>query len=524
MPRLASELVFGFVYGVGTDVDPVITVLKDYLKQYKYQTHDFRISEYLKSASTGIEINTTTTYDRMSTLMDAGNRVRTDFQSGDVLAITAVRDIASKRKLDEKNNPKPSWETAHLVRSLKTPEEVRLLREIYRPGFFLIGIASDDDEQVEYLSRRKGLTEEQARQIMARDQDEEMPFGQRTRDTFYLADVFVQSKQGRFSDQLDRFIELVFGHPFKTPRREEQAMFMAYAAAARSAQLGRQVGAAVATPNGEVVAVGCNEVPSPSGGSYWENDTCDQRDHRRSIDSNFEHRSKIVRSIQNGLTDHLLDEVIFLKIEKELTKTPNPDSEKLLEDLRKRKINETQVSGKIHSSELKDITEYGRAVHAEMDALLTCTRLGIGVKGLHLFTTTFPCHNCTRHIIAAGITKVTYIEPYPKSKAADLHQDAITFEDVEHGTATQNQRIPFVPFVGVGPRRYLDLFSLELSTGSAIRRKDESGKPVEIIREQQRPRVSMLPYDYLESEVKLLDEHKLLFDKLNGVGNEQRGK
>jgi deoxycytidylate deaminase len=82
--------------------------------------------------------------------------------------------------------------------------------------------------------------------IIQRDQDEKLDYGQRTRDTFYLADVFVELTQERYKKQLERFLELVFGHPFKTPTREEHAMFMAYASAARSASLSRQVGAAVA--------------------------------------------------------------------------------------------------------------------------------------------------------------------------------------------------------------------------------------------------------------------------------------
>jgi len=73
----------------------------------------------------------------------------------------------------------------------KTPEEVSLLREVYRPGFFLIGIASNDDEQHRYLTKVKGLSDDEAQEIVQRDQDERLDYGQRTRDTFYLADVFV---------------------------------------------------------------------------------------------------------------------------------------------------------------------------------------------------------------------------------------------------------------------------------------------------------------------------------------------
>jgi deoxycytidylate deaminase len=178
---------------------------------------------------------------------------------------------------------------------------------------------------------------------------------------------------------------------------------------------------------------------------------------------------------------------------------------------------ETSVKQAVRSSELKDITEYGRAVHAEMDALLTCARLGISVKGKRLLTTTFPCHNCTRHIIAAGLSRVTYIEPYPKSRAADLHKDAICFDLDE---AERSRRIPFVPFVGVGPRRYLDLFSLELSTGAKVVRSDNDGKAIFPERAARLPRVLMLPFSYLERETKLLQEHEDVINKLEGNSHE----
>ena len=111
------------------------------------------------------------------------------------------------------------------------------------------------------------------------------------------------------------------------------------------------------------------------------------------------------------------------------------------------------------------ITEFGRSVHAEMEALLACARSGRSARDATLYTTTFPCHNCTRHLIAAGISKVIYIEPYAKSKASDLHPDEISVDWEEEG------KLPFLPFVGVGPRRYFDLFSLTLSTGYPVERK-----------------------------------------------------
>ena len=57
-------------------------------------------------------------------------------------------------------------------------------------------------------------------------------------------------------------------------------------AALRSLDLSRQVGAALVTKAGEIIALGCNEVPSPNGGLYWVGDPNEDRDYKRFEDQN----------------------------------------------------------------------------------------------------------------------------------------------------------------------------------------------------------------------------------------------
>jgi cytidine deaminase len=57
------------------------------------------------------------------------------------------------------------------------------------------------------------------------------------------------------------------------------------------------------------------------------------------------------------------------------------------------------------------------------------------------------------HIVAAGIRRVVYLEPYPKSYASDLHRDSIA---VDHDGVTE--KVKFDSFIGVSPYRYRDLF------------------------------------------------------------------
>jgi deoxycytidylate deaminase len=514
----SSELVFGFVYPIGTSVDPVIGTLKNYLQQYGYQSHDYRISNQLRQMKLTTSFDDQSPFGKSDALIKAGNEARAIAKDDSILAVFAVEDIGSRRLSDESGKPAAMPRTAHLVRSLKRREEVAILRETYKSGFYLIGIANDDDAQEEYLHKELGMQLDQARKLIERDQNEDLLHGQRTRETFYLADVFIQANEDQYKGQICRFLELVFGHPSVTPRRNEHAMFLAYASAARSAQSGRQVGAAIATPEGDILAVGMNEVPSPVGGVYWDGDDPDFRDHNFEVDSNAAERQAIAKDIIEKLKPGIVN---VEKLEGLITGIFQQSGVEVPGNLGRRLRNELiaenglidveSAMAAIEKSKLRSITEYGRAVHGEMDAILTCARLGISVRGKDLYVTTFPCHNCTRHIIASGIRRVYYVEPYPKSKARDLHSDAICFDEEE---AEREGKIPFLPYVGIGPRRYLDFFSMELSSGGEVKRKDNENKPCKPSKNECTPRVFLDPDSYLDSEERLRKDFDLVLKEL----------
>ena len=93
--------------------------------------------------------------------------------------------------------------------------------------------------------------------------------------------------------------------------------------------------------------------------------------------------------------------------------------------------------------------DYIRAVHAEVAAITDAARHGSSTKATELFTTTFPCHDCAKHIVAAGIMRVVYVEPYPKSLVADLYSDSITVD----GDSECGDKVRMHPFVGIAPKR-----------------------------------------------------------------------
>lgn len=53
-----------------------------------------------------------------------------------------------------------------------------------------------------------------------------------------------------------------------------------------------------------------------------------------------------------------------------------------------------------------------RTIHAEANAILQCAKLGVSSNGTTMYVTHFPCLNCTKLIIQAGIKKICYNEKY----------------------------------------------------------------------------------------------------------------
>ena len=53
-----------------------------------------------------------------------------------------------------------------------------------------------------------------------------------------------------------------------------------------------------------------------------------------------------------------------------------------------------------------------RTIHAEINAILQCSKFGVGTEGATIYVTHFPCLNCTKSIIQAGIKEICYANDY----------------------------------------------------------------------------------------------------------------
>lgn len=73
------------------------------------------------------------------------------------------------------------------------------------------------------------------------------------------------------------------------------------------------------------------------------------------------------------------------------------------------------VSGETHCIDEGCLIQEGhcvRTIHAEVNAVLQCAKYGIATQGSEVYVTHFPCLNCTKTLIQAGIKRVNYIEDY----------------------------------------------------------------------------------------------------------------
>ena len=482
-----SEIVIALICPLGTNIEMVLDELSTELSEYSYSSSIHRLSDFFAEVG-GTDFSDLPFDERLDAAMTAGNELRARWGQGDALALRAIADIVATREEesdevigagDDQAGEEPLagylGRHAYILRSLKTQDEVKMLRAVYGTRLFLIAAYAPDEVRLDYLGEeiRKSRHSNDPttwshlpKALIDRDwaEEEQLHGGQDVVGTYQQADFFINATNAA-STKADviRTLEILFGHPFRTPTRDEFGQFAAQGAALRSSELGRQVGAAICGSSGAVIALGTNEVPKPGGGAYWEGDPEDE-DFREfkfaKRDTNRVHQDELANELTASIKRDLL-----IRVEAESGKEAAERIAGQVESLG------SIVGESIRDGALRNLTEFGRAVHAEMDALLDAARRGVSVEGATLYTSTFPCHNCARHIIAAGITRVVYVSPYAKSKAESLHSDALVV-----ASADPEGRVSFEPFVGVAPRRYMVAFDAAARERLGHqRRKDADG-------------------------------------------------
>jgi cytidine deaminase len=469
-----NELIIALVAAVGTDVGMVVEEVGIELSEYEYEAIPLRLSDYLAEEAGESFFDEKPFDEAVWDAMTAGDALREKWARGDALALHAIGQIVlTRNERARAENPDagqgydaPALDrVAFVLRSLKTQDELATLRAVYGPRLVVIAAYSPKKQRIAHLktqiegsrgTRKRRTWVHTPEELVERDEKEEGKGGQDVSGTFHRADFFVRG-WGRDVVRADiqRTMEILFGSPFRTPTRDEHGQYLAAGAALRSAEFGRQVGAAIATSDGSIIAVGTNEVPKAGGGSHWEEDGKGDRDFEiGDVDTNRKQFDELAEKLADRI-DKRTAELNKAMVEIDAEESPDASVAGALDAVRT--VLREGLSGDLRAGGLKDLTEFGRAVHAEMNAMLDAARRGVPVQGATLHTTTFPCHNCARHIVAAGIARVVFIEPYTKSRAEQLHSDAIAIAPATPPTPPTD-KLSFVPFVGVAPRRYREMF------------------------------------------------------------------
>jgi deoxycytidylate deaminase len=466
---IANELVFAVVGPVGSGTSEIADSLKVLLEKTGYHVEIVKARELLEkeAGKRGKDLKNGSKIEQSGLLQDLGDQIRSDAVDNAAVAVGLVGSIRRLRakiqnsELKEGSPIEPDGaKRAYILDSLRHPHEVVLLRRIYQEAFYLIGVFCHEEERLVRLKDDKysDSSSDAILKFMDRDQNAPEAHGQKVADTFHLADFFVDNTTHRFGkvgkkkeenrdwdipDQLGRLIDILTRTKVVTPTPSETGMFHAFGAKMRSSCLSRQVGASLIDASGALVATGTNEVPRAGGGVYGDF-VAGVGEHGKSKSQDFRcfvhHRYCSNTREQNDMIAQLFSSIEELK------------GIKLDDDLTKR----------VRKTKIGQILEFSRAVHAEMDALLSAARTGARTVHTHMFVTTFPCHNCARHIVAAGVVEVQYIEPYLKSQAIPLHGDAIVTNPknwlLPGKDNSKSANVLFRSFIGVAPRLYRRAF------------------------------------------------------------------
>lgn len=470
----ANELIFAVVGPVGSGTSEIAEALEELLRESGYDATVLKAREVIEEAAGKLDIPIPQTPEltKSTALQNAGDQVRFASKDNAAVAVGLVNLIRNRRAKKQGTEislgaviEPDGTRRAYILDSLRHPHEVALLRRVYQDAFCLIGIFCHEAERERRLREEKyrDASAVEIEEFMKRDENAPEAHGQKVADTFHLADYFVDNTVVRFikmggvkeenkewdvPDQLGRLVDILTHSRIIRPRPDEMGMFHAYGARMRSSCLSRQVGAALIDGSGSLIATGTNEVPRAGGGVYG-GVLAETTSGEPNADSDFR------CFVHNNCCSNTKEQNLIIK---ELFSSVAELKDILMNDDLLKRVRKTRIG---------QLIEFSRAVHAEMDALLSAARGGAKTVGTRLFVTTFPCHNCARHIVAAGVLEVQYIEPYLKSQAIPLHGDAIVTDPkswnrpeadklLAANGATPN--VLFRPFIGVAPRLYRRAF------------------------------------------------------------------
>lgn len=379
-----------------------------------------RLSSYIKS---DFETNNPGKTPSRNDLQTHGDAMRKGAHSG-ILAERAIEALANEPQVHERI----------VIDGIRNVTEIEQLRDRFGNRFFLFALECPISDRWARLEPQYENKFEDFKRDDLRDQNEDLEHGQQVRRCVDEADVLIDNNNDitltELRKKITEYAGLVLGTRYRYATPLETYMNLAYSSAHGSKCLKRQVGAVLVNANpgimGEVVGQGFNENPLGTQPCVEE----PLYGANPSKNTNGKCYRDIVR-----------DEA-FVQLAASGTFCPHCGNK--IAPLEKFgppwKCKHCEVNYEDYFWPERAIS-LCTAVHAEVAALLSAAGR---TKGTTLYTTTFPCLQCTEKIAQAGIGTVVFNEPYPDVRAAERLDIA---------------KITALRFEGVRSRRFDEIFS-----------------------------------------------------------------
>jgi deoxycytidylate deaminase/dephospho-CoA kinase len=404
---------------------------------YAYCSLSSPIHEYAKA--NGIKETT-------GNLQDIGNDFRRRLGCGYLVG------MAMTQLCQEKETGGLAQSVGIVVDGIRNTGEVDALQQL--PNFFLVSVQAETDVRKQRLigKGKKFKDEAEFDTADARDRDEHTRHGQQVKPCNYLSDIIVINEKEVSEDAqiphrqyirdviYDSYITLIEHVSKGLPPNERRAkpqealMTAAYVESKRSSCLKRKVGAVIASPTGDIIAAGHNDVPEASDPcltdpryGWCARDVIQERLGRQI--RNCPNCGKIVKIrgkcencgknfseyVNHCPTCHSSVDMVYV--------CPKCS----------RSVFTDFLAGS--SAETGKLLDLCRSLHAEENAILNLAKFGIHLPHFHrvnpedgkksleacsLFSTTFPCNLCANKIVTVGIKKVVYAEPYTMEEARNV--------------------------------------------------------------------------------------------------------
>jgi deoxycytidylate deaminase len=324
-----------------------------------------------------------------------------------------------------------------VIDGIRNLAEIDFLRDTFGNRFYLFALECPQSNRWERLRpsyERSGRSMTDFLSDDRRDRDEELEHGQQVQLCVDQADVLIDNSddvsQADLRTKLGDYAELVLGLQYRFAKPIEIYMNVAYSASHGSKCIKRQVGAVLvsALPNvmGEVVGQGFNENPLRTSPCIEEP----------------KYGADLQRRIPGKCYRDIVGQEGFVQLSESGVRCPKC-GEKI------RLLNPTGPPWRCVGCE-EDLERYFwperamtlcTAVHAEVAAILSAAGR---TKDTTLYSTTFPCFQCSEKITQAGITNIVFNEIYPDIRAAERLEIA---------------GINVLRFEGVRSRRFDEIFS-----------------------------------------------------------------